>query len=216
MNKKDSDNSLSKLFSFSFKDSVAIILSVLAFTVSVLSFYYSNIRTRDNLAARVIDMDSGLDSNNVQGLMAQIAFVNSGNRQAIVSTIGYSFQRPTSDTVTKSSYGAFGRNYHRIKPFPFILPPNEMRLVDFFIPCDQLFRRLSFVTPVFDSISNDTIYNFECALNFTSVDSRGEVHFINGPYIEAIEIDKEFITRFGPLNDTTKLNPYPLTTLHSN
>src|SRR4051812_30260992 len=91
---------------FTSKDYVTIGISIFALVTSLTAFYFSNIRIEDNFQARIVDVD---EIRNVKDIVAkdtaiiQVAFVNVGNREAIVL-------RPTfqlTDTINGYN-GAWG------------------------------------------------------------------------------------------------------------
>jgi len=119
------------------KDWLSVLFSVCALSVSLLTFYFSNLRVEDNAMIRISDIGiraGDKDDPNkkyINGCVTtQASFVNAGNRPAIVLSAIYQM----SDQMDLNN-GGFGSDV--VTPqgtFPLVLPPRDIRLVELCIP----------------------------------------------------------------------------------
>ncbi len=162
---------------FTSKDYVTIGISIFALVTSLTAFYFSNLRVEDNLQARIVDVDelrNIKDSLSEDTAIIQVAFINAGNRQAIVL-------RPTfqlADT-TNAYNGAWGGKVNEANPFPLILQPREMKLVGIKICVSEINLNPGKVT---DSSQGGKTYQSFCQLQFFGLDSKGDNHQMNSDF----------------------------------
>lgn len=192
----------SKSKPFTSKDYVTIGISIFALITSLASFYFSNIRVEDNLQARLVDVDI---LRNVNASLSQdtaiikVAFINAGNRQAIVL-------RPTfqlADT-TNAYNGASGGKLNESNSFPIILQPHEMKLIDLKISADEINL---YPGKIIDSSKGKTYQTF-CQIQFFGLDSKGVTHQENGDFSVEIIMSNKTISSILAANHK-EFNSYP-------
>lgn len=194
------------------KDLITFSFSIVALVVSLLNFYFTNVRVDDDLQARVADTQllsepsvsaqeskepgntgkqSGQKSKESpkenKYVVARIAFINSGNRPAMV--LGAKYQM--SSTADRQQ-GAFGDDFQTSKEtFPLLLEPRAMRLVDLRIPLTNLLGSLESGAPLTPSpwpdMTGKTV-QFYTAIQFFSVDSRGQSYDVWSKPFAVIEL----------------------------
>jgi hypothetical protein len=194
-----------KKTSLAFKDILSIILSLAAFALSITSFYFVNYKVEDNLQARVTNTDfirSPTKSNGCDTAIVQVAFVNGGNRQAIVLAPWFQL----ADT-TNSYNGAWGGDFDNRSSFPIILQPHEMKLVDL-----KLSARLLTLNPSRISKENPSMYEYYLAVEYFSLDSKAKKHDVWGEFNVHIFAKGDTINF---VNETDNLNKYNSTSLFS-
>ncbi len=156
---------------FTAKDALTIGLTLIAITISILSFYYSNVRVEDCLQARIVDSDIIYgDSASEDTAVIEVAFMNIGNRQAIVL-------RPWCQLAdTNNTYnGAWGAEFDNSRDFPFVLQPRELRLAKLKLSLSSINLNLGKIE--FTS-KGDTIYHSFCAIQYYALDSKAVTHDI--------------------------------------
>ena len=119
------DSTSGQIVSLVMKDWLGILFSTLALTLSSMSFYYTELRIEDIVLARIIDLDLGSKNGNEKTIETKFAFVNAGNRPAIILGADYRYAaRPNLED------GGFGGPAIPLgESFPLYLGPREMRLV---------------------------------------------------------------------------------------
>lgn len=152
---------------FSIKDKFTIILSLAALAISATSFYFSNVRVEDNLQARVTNTDiirSISDTTKCDTAVVGVAFVNGGNRQAIILSPLYQ----TADTTA---------NFSNSKSFPIILQPHEMKIVELKLSAQSLTLK-----PGKTSLENPSQHEYHLSIEFFSLDSEAKNHDVWGEF----------------------------------
>ena len=161
-NKTIGDN---KPSSFQRKDYITISISIIALTLSLINFYYSQIRINDNLQARIIDVDMTAQRDTA---IIQLAYVNSGNRQAIILNPFYAL----ADTASFDN-GAAGSKFENYSDFPFILEANEMKIINLKLSLANINLNGG---KIIDTIDGKTNYQKFCALHLYALDSKAVNH----------------------------------------
>lgn len=158
------------------KDWIAFTFSALALIISSLGFYFSNIRVADRLQARVAD--AGIRANEGEPIdsafvLARIAFVNSGNRQAAVLDAGYLL---AGDSASSASGG--GSEPQDPDAFPMVLNPREMRLVDMRIPVRRILSNFDRGVAVECEVrpAPGPCVALLMGLTYEALDSKGDLH----------------------------------------
>jgi hypothetical protein len=159
------------------KDLVGFAFSTLALIVSLLTFYMSNIRVDDRAFARIAAIrvafnppaDKG-ESNDF--VVVQIAFLNPGNRDAVVLRALYSLGG-TKDLLKGSEIQEPVETDSGV--LPLLLTPGHTRLVEFRIPVKRIVVGYGQGEPDDDDFLalKRRLY---CGLVFTSLDSGGVVY----------------------------------------
>jgi hypothetical protein len=180
---------------FSIKDRITVSISICALLVSVSTFYVTNLRIQDKLLARVVAQtylpvpESRLSPGFVEDTEfgISVAFVNAGNRSAIVMNWSASFYDMPSQQWT----GGHEMNYEP-NPFPLFVPAHDMRLVSLPIP-DSVFKHSGI------GVNSTTRLPAQrekvLRVGFTSIDSQGVAHkAMSGPQFW-IHVDEEGRTR---------------------
>ena len=133
---------------FAVKDWIAVSISLVALVLSIVTFYFTNFRIDDNLQARVADTsldseksDDGADN---RLMIARVAFVNAGNRPAVLLSVHYLFaDKPDSEN------GAQGAECQSPKDsLPILIPPRDMRILDLRIPIGGLIDNIDSGDPL--------------------------------------------------------------------
>jgi hypothetical protein len=163
------------------KDWTGISFSALALCISVLSFYFSNVRVEDNAIVRISDLTvkagdkDDPDKQYINGFVtAQASFVNAGNRPAIVLSAVYQLSdRPNLDN------GGFGSDVVTDdKTFPLVLPPRDIRLVELRIPIRQVVTNFGSGLALSgeDADNRTGRQRFFAGFRISSLDSQGLLH----------------------------------------
>lgn len=147
--------------SLNFKDVITITLSVAAFVLSLLNFYFTNYRIHDSVSARAIDIDTKYYDNYIN-LNIKVLFTNSGNRQSMLKVP--SFQVADTLKPRKGTWSNLVRVVNE-NAFPIILQPHEMKIVDLEIPLSEIINRPG-------KKSHGGIDNYKLAIIYFSIDSK--------------------------------------------
>ncbi|MHA4896257.1 hypothetical protein ACXZ1K_16005 [Pedobacter sp. PWIIR3] len=153
--------------SFTTKDVAALTVSFLALMLSVCNFYYNAVRVSDSLQGRIMDCDI-IAANNPSGsdsLLITIAYINSGNRQAISLVPSYQCVNNIKDE-NKTWGGLF-----KIKdPFPLVLEPLQMKLIRLTLSLNDIQKNVA------DNIKqNDSLVASFIRLKFFALDSHARL-----------------------------------------
>jgi len=108
------------------KDAVSLVFSATALTISAVNFYLTNYRVHHEVLARVSDIAVAGDS-----VHAHVVFVNSGNRQAIVSAAR--FELAGQAGVPRGGQLAF-RATTADGSLPFVISPRELQVIVLTLP----------------------------------------------------------------------------------
>lgn len=147
------------------KDYVTIFLSIIAVIISTINVYYSQIRVKDNLQARVIDVDM---TSKRDTAIIQLAYVNSRNRQAIILSTWYAL----ADTNALDN-GAGGSKFDNYEDFPFVMQPHEMKIIDLKLSLTNINLNRG---KIIDNIQGKVNYQKFCALHLYALDSKAVNH----------------------------------------
>ncbi len=182
---------------------IAVIVSLLALVVSAAGFYFSYLKVEDDLQMRVIDIDPRPPDSNLakypyysQGILfARTAFVNAGNRPALVVRVDWR-AGPTGE------HWRFGNDaYTSGKQLPFVIEPHEIRLIDLGIPAGDVVRDFQFGAPVTDTDDPGPVFELSCSLNVTSLDSHGVSHEKETAPVIMVRVTKTRLVRSVALNN---------------
>jgi hypothetical protein len=139
------------------RDRVSITLSICAVLISAVTFYLANIRVSESLDATIVSWGSEHDY-----VTATTALVNSGNRPAIILSMGYH--------IASSSPGLVFSDSPKVDvSFPLYIPEGEVRIVSMKIPRSEFARQAG---------QND---NAVSSLRFSSLDSKGRIYHTVSP-----------------------------------
>ncbi|HEX8127237.1 MAG TPA: hypothetical protein VF548_16800 [Allosphingosinicella sp.] len=159
---------------FTAKDVVALLFSAFALMLSGATFYLTNVRVSDAVTARVVDVDRTSPpspSPRDAGLVVQVAFVNSGNRDAIITLPDYNFTGSRGlDTGSVGGPAAAAKGV-----FPFVLSPKQIRLVEVPVPVAIAQDNLEQGSPLPEGSSRAT-RRFFLSFVFSAIDSSGNQH----------------------------------------
>jgi len=180
-----------------FKDIVTLILSIAAFILSIMNFYFTNYRIEDNLQARVTNTEivgRFSDSTKCDTAIVQVAFVNGGNRQAIVLAPWFQLA-DTTNTIN----GAWGGNIDNSDAFPIILQAHEMRIVGI-----KLSAKTLTLNPGKVSKDDPSMFEYFLAIEYFSLDSKAKKHDVWGKFNVHIYAKGNEINAIIPPNDLNK------------
>lgn len=158
------------------KDWIGFAFSVLAFSISALTFYVTNLRVEENAIARIADvsLDDSEDSADSRNgyIGVRVFFFNSGNRPAVVLEPQYGFSKTgIGDTRCQ---GENCRVEVASKTFPLVLIPHDIRVIDLKIPV-----RLADAARLMSGDTNqnqEAVRRFYANLVFPALDSDGKEH----------------------------------------
>ena len=149
------------------KDPITFSLSILAIILTILNFYYSNIRIVNHLRVRtVIYQRTQGDSISKDGIDVSFAFINSGNRQAIVSEGRY-FLGAERNFRNPGKEGVFD-NYDVL---PIVLEPKQMKVITLHMSYESIdsYQKLLKI----NTQNSERQMNI-CAFRFKGIDSYGK------------------------------------------
>lgn len=199
------------------KDSLSLLFSAAALGVSGISYYTANVRVLDAVSARITDirMEPGDDGDSGEGyrkgfVVLKVAFINTGNRQAIVDLPVYQLSdRPDLEN------GGFGGDVDMPPDtFPFILSPKEIRLIPLRVPVSAMLRNFESGLPVrSDQPSDPPRRRFFLGFRYPAIDSEGRPHASwSGMQVE-IDVSAKAWEGLRPTADARKGDAYPSTGL---
>lgn len=178
---------------FAVKDFIALGFSMVALTVSVASFYFTNFRIDNKLQARVaeitLDTSSEPSTNPEVYVVVRVAFTNAGNRPAIVLSAMYQF----SDRPNMDHWALGGWCITAKETFPLLIQPHDIRLVDLKIPARDMIANFDSGVPVTTPISSDSDQEsqFFYALQFKSLDSEGAYYDVLSDFFATVNVSKK-------------------------
>jgi hypothetical protein len=179
--------------SFAVKDFIALGFSLVALTLSVASFYFTNFRLDNKLQVRVAEItldNSSEDSANPEFfVVVRVAFTNAGNRPAVVLSAMYQF----SNSPNKDSGAMGGWCTTAKETFPLFIQPHDIRLVDLKIPANGMIANFDSGAPVTTPISSDSGQEsqFFYALAFKSLDSEGAYYDVLSDFFGSVNVSKK-------------------------
>lgn len=187
--------------SMTVKDALTISISILALTVSCLTFYFTNVKEIDLLYARVIGYDyQGTNSFNNDSLRFRIALINSGNRDAICFEPSYAVG--DSGPIGEGLYSSRTPISYSI---PTLVHSHEIKVIDLQIPLD--FIRIKW-GKVIDSSANGIIENESiCKIRFEAIDSKSKIH--KGT------LNLKFLIRHNAKDSTSKFEWFDVQTMEN-
>jgi hypothetical protein len=168
------------------KDWISIAFSTAALLLSAASFYFGNLRVSDSLQARVVQMEVGQLDDDIRRFMADstgtalmprtyvtvnVAFLNLGNRQALIS--GFSYAARSQEGTTGHYFGG------QSEGLPIVMDPKAIKLVGLRIPLNLLLETDSTLA---------TSGKYSIALRFEAVDSRGTSHASKESWIGSLTL----------------------------
>ncbi len=112
------------------KNLLTIIITAVNFTVAGITVYYNYFRVVDRLSATIVDSDSQEQLSN-DSVAVNIAIFNSGNRQALLSTMRLAMVRQEDGAF--SSWQSIPQNCWT-SGFPIVIQPGAIALVRFKTP----------------------------------------------------------------------------------
>jgi hypothetical protein len=199
------------------KDWTGILFSTFALCISVLSFYFSNIRVEDNAIVRISDVLVNAGDKDDPGkqyingfVTAQASFVNAGNRPAIILSASYQL----SDRPNLSN-GGFGSDVVTDpKTFPLVLPPRDMRLVELRIPVMEVLNNFESGLELRgeDADNRPGRRRFFAGFRVNSLDSQGVLHDSWTGMQLRVDVSKHGWEGLGRIGDSN----FPLTKLFNN
>jgi hypothetical protein len=158
------------------KDKFSMLISLIAVILSLLSFYISNIRVKNNLQARIVNTDiikdTHLKNDSIyrDTAVIQVAFMNAGNRQAIVLK-PYYYLTGENNEQSFTAGGEFTNN----NEIPFMLQPHEMKLINLKLSLEEINLNPG---SIIDSTDKKKTYQSFCKLQFYGLDSKAEIYNI--------------------------------------
>lgn len=197
--------------SFTLKDWISIFalgISIIALSLSIISFYYSTLRVDDNALARIADIAT---ASNEEFIVAQVAFVNTGNRPAIVMRAEYQLNNSLDKEKLPIGGGDVRTN---AGVFPLLLAPRDVRLVSLRIPIKQIIEIYASGAKVEHPPPElkEPLKGFFAGFMFVSLDSLGKVHAAStGMQIE-LHVIRSGLEMLGPVNINQK-DDFPVISL---
>lgn len=166
--------------SFTTKDYLSLIFSVIALIFSGLNFYYSNLKIDDNLQARfyIAYLEPPLNDSVETGLV-QVALFNMGNRQAIFVNSVFEFA-PSLDDSAKY---ILANDFDNSKDFPIVLQPHEVKMINLKVS----FKKNGEI--ILNDFGRKTIISFKEAslkIRLIALDSKAALH---GANMENLKVD---------------------------
>ncbi|MGR8964211.1 hypothetical protein [Rhizobium leguminosarum] len=127
------------------KDVLGVGFSTTALILSIVGFYISNVKVQDSVIAKIVDLrvDAVTMDDHVNGykngvIVAQMSFIDNGNRSAIIMPPWYQI----SGTADRSG-GSFGDVGETNKDkFPVVIQPGEIKLIELHIPVTAFLSNL--------------------------------------------------------------------------
>ncbi|WP_439695845.1 hypothetical protein ACFGVS_23720 [Mucilaginibacter sp. AW1-7] len=169
-----------------------VIISVFALFVSGYNLYLSNFVVEDNLTARIVQVGKMGDNLQVDTGYIQIGFINSGNRDCMITRLQYSFV--AKESSAKNDY--LWRDASGSIELPMVLQACHMATLKFKIPMDLIY--MVYLSRNKMKETNRPIINY-VELSYDAIDSKGKYHNISTP--------REFIIK----NTVTSLDTiYPI------
>ncbi len=174
-----------------------------------------NLRVDESAQARIADIDiaPGGPRDNIEGYrngfaVAHFAFVNTGNRAAVVLQAEY-----VANQTPALLAGAFGAPVTTEKEvFPLLLLPHEIRVINLRMPFSHLISNYENGAPSDNpnSTPQDPLRTFFCGFTFRTLDSQGAVHDAWTGMEFKVDVSKTKLGGLGPIRPTSQ---YPLTQL---
>src|ERR1700722_8850900 len=120
VNERAKPNKTSGKRSLYANDYLTLIFSCVAVIVSLLSFYFTNIKVDNQASASVVSISKNPDS-----VRLDLVFVNTGNRPVVVlrPDVYYTNNNP------KHLESSFGESVRIDNQFPLVIEPHEIKLV---------------------------------------------------------------------------------------
>lgn len=152
--------------SFTTKDTVALTISAFALLLSVFNAYYNTLRVSDGLQGRIMDCEV-ITRKNIgvsDSLLITIAYINSGNRQAIALVPSYQCVNDVKEAKT------WGGLFNIKAPFPLVLEPQEMKLVQLKLSLTEIQKNIGANTK-----GNENLTTSYIRLKFYGLDSHAKL-----------------------------------------
>ena len=172
----------------------ALGVSALSLTVSILGFYYTNLRVEDDLSARVAVLEfrpresSEPPYRNIGALaFVKIVLVNSGNRPAVVFGVDYQYNGD-GDPGSGHFNGELPLSQ---SSFPLLIPPKEIRLIESEVPIIEGLNSLAWSRRLDTPVSKDdasTLGKSSLRFQFCSIDSRGRRFIRHSPFLAEVKV----------------------------
>jgi hypothetical protein len=184
---------------FSLKEMLSIIFSIFALMISLLSFYYSNLRVKDNLEARILNIDKVSLAKEEQGggspydLNIKLFFTNKGNRAERLMNLAYEIRGV--DTINNRYYfPTFGTPICKIlNDTSFILiQPSEVKIFDITIPSKvwEAYTTKNYNDVVYKKENRSQYWLAKCLIRSGAVNSNGDYIEKNPLFlIDSIEVN---------------------------
>lgn len=184
--------------SFAVKDYITLGFSMVALTLSVASFYFTNFRF-DRLQARVAEITSEFTSDQGTFVVVRLAFINSGNRPTIVLGVDYALSDHPSTAKEPFDVGPCETDQ---QTFPLLVQPHDIRLVDLKIPASFLIADFDSGAPVQPAMSSESGQEaqFFYALDFKSLDSEGAYHDVQSDFFGRVNVSKKRLVGGGSVS----------------
>jgi hypothetical protein len=161
---------------FAKKDYITIAISIFALFISILAFYFNNLRIDDDLSAKIINVDltGRKDTTDEDNVILELLLINSGNREAIILS-------PTLWLSKNRDKNQIGINLGDNNPlFPFNLGPHQVKIVNLRISFNDINAEKGIYMTNF---YNSKIYRRYGLLEYNALDSKANKHTVQTQYI---------------------------------
>lgn len=153
---------------FKIKDPISFGFSLVAVILTLVNIYLANFRIVNDLNVRTVKYELKEDSTGKTDVYITFAFINSGNREAIVSDGRYylgekkDFQKPK-----------FDGNFDNDRELPFTLAAHEAKLITLLISHDSIDEYRKKIGLKREGSKQEINY---CAYRFSGIDADGKEH----------------------------------------
>ncbi len=169
--------------SFSVKEVLSVFIALVALFISIFTLYLNNFRVVDRAFARIVEI--GFDDYvapgggesviyrehiKVKDIVVRVAFMNTGNRPAIISKVSFSIDSGKDSMFSDAKYSG--------DIFPFLLAPHDLKLISLHLTIKDIlaFYPLMKWEPFVGREQGKSDYRFLIGLKYLSIDSGGGVH----------------------------------------
>jgi hypothetical protein len=190
------------------KDWITLGFSFVAVSISILSFYFSNLRVEDNLQARVADISLDTrpdDPQKADYMRARVVLVNSGNRPAMLLKARYFFSGSPD-----RNHGGFGNDCGVPETdcdvpegaLPLLIQPRDIRLLQLRIALGNAVANINHGARIENPPWNEPGKSgrFFVGLEMESLDSKGEIRGVQIDMSAAIDVHQQGYANLKQLN----------------
>lgn len=150
------------------KDYITFGISFLALVISVTSIYVNNFRVEESLTIRIVGIGTMGNTPPVDTGYIDLAFINSGNRDCMITNIVYNFVDSETDKINSQ-----WRDIDNVERLPLVLSPRHMATIKVKIPMDLLY--MVYLSRNKMQETNRPVLNY-VSFAYGTIDSKGIAH----------------------------------------